>query len=179
MFYTEPVIGFRAWRANSVRPELHSSVAKEIVWPSEEALEARCIDFQFRSMSDDCLLVHDAPESQCTCGIHAWYELEETTRYAANSKTVIGAVIAWGKIVVHTSGMRAQYMKPIAFTDWLPSRAEDDYLKTIGAQLPNISRPKLLSAVEEQYGLPVMPAEELETYVENFGSPLGLSYLDE
>ncbi len=75
----------------------------------------------------------------CVCGLHAFTE----PRHWERSGLVHGAIVAWGRIVVHDRGFRAEHARPIAFLDQ-PCAWFDRLL----ARTP----------------LPALPAEELRAY---------------
>jgi hypothetical protein len=62
----EPVIGFRQWR---MAGEGLLSIACDERWP-EATLVARCVAGGNLGAHPD----RAAPVSDCSCGIHAWYE---------------------------------------------------------------------------------------------------------
>lgn len=98
-----PVIGFRQWR---VSDRALLSITCDERWP-RPTLTARC-------RSND----HPRevpPASGCSCGIYAWYELCPRTASLATRDYVAGAVVLWGAIELHATGMRAQHCRVVAF----------------------------------------------------------------
>jgi hypothetical protein len=83
----------------------------DIVWPDGgRAMEATC----------EVGAGHEAPASDCTCGIYAWHPRPSSAEelFAECSRGgsgVAGIVAAWGAVEVHRTGFRAQYARPLAF----------------------------------------------------------------
>lgn len=65
------------------------------------AAEARCT-------------LHDAPQLQCTCGIHAATDLDELIipPSGAHLLVAVGQVSLWGRVEEHDTGYRAKYAYP-------------------------------------------------------------------
>ncbi len=139
-----PVIGFRQWRlaAGGLR-----SIACDEIW-REPVLVARC-------------LVGDHPQepspvSACSCGIHAWYDPCPRTASAPSRDYIAGAVVLWGTIELHVSGMRAQHSRVIALALPLSRWAKHDRVVETAMRfgVPAV-RHRELGAVAAQYGAPV------------------------
>lgn len=79
-----------------------------IIWPPNEPLAARC---EFGKSDHPVAAV---PDLECGCGCWAFYDPEDAWSlqagwgYFANAK-VFGIIEAWGGIVEHEHGFRAQY----------------------------------------------------------------------
>lgn len=116
----EPVVGFRQWRLRG-DGVLRSMIFDE-PWPTA-ALTARC-------------RIEDHPEAgapspRCSCGIYAWYGPCPRTASAGTSEHISGAVVMWGRIELHYTGMRAEHCRIVALG--LPlrrSRKRDRVLAT-------------------------------------------------
>jgi hypothetical protein len=100
--FIEPVIGFRQWRL--VGDELRSLACDER-WP-EPTRVARCL---VADHGDEA-----PPVADCTCGIYAWYVPRPRTASAGTPDYVSGAVVLWGGIELHITGMRAERCRIVA-----------------------------------------------------------------
>ncbi|HEX3690928.1 MAG TPA: hypothetical protein VHV28_14605 [Solirubrobacteraceae bacterium] len=93
------VIGFRQWRVCG--DELWSVRATER-W-RRGVHTAHCLTH-----------AHDAPATDCTCGIYALYSPPPRGASALTPDLVGGAVALWGQIELHAHGMRAQHAMVVA-----------------------------------------------------------------
>ena len=118
----QPLVGFRHWGAK--RGGLYSGIfvagkfvpnpalamiaprTRQMPWPIGHDRFAKC--FALRG--------HDAPYRDCNCGWAAYYTLPEDPELPA-IECVWGAVVAWGRIVEHETGFRAEYARPLALLD--------------------------------------------------------------
>ena len=66
---------------------------------------------------------HDAPGVGCSCGLYAYHDVEHLTEHLPCHRTV-AAVHAWGELVVHPRGFRAQRMRIVALA--VPDDLRDD-----------------------------------------------------
>lgn len=98
----EPVLGFRLW---SIDPDgnLRSLHHPEQTWPSD-TLTARCRAGR----------PHQAPEHDCSCGVHAWYTPCPQTASLGCPGVVAGAIVLWGRVELHAQGMRGQHCRIVA-----------------------------------------------------------------
>ena len=157
----EPLIGFRHWGA--VRGALYSGIfvagkfipnpalrmiaprVRPMPWPTGEDRPAKC--FALRG--------HEAPHRECNCGYAAYYDLPEEPAVPAPEATW-GAICAWGRIVEHETGFRAQYARAIALLDVRHPRD----LREKGRRIENAA---------DAYGIPVLPRDELLAYAKWHG----------
>jgi hypothetical protein len=95
----EPLVGYRQWRLQD--GTLHSPFA-EYEW-TRGVNTARC----HVGHTDG------APGRGCVCGLHAWYRPCPRLGYATPD-LVGGAVMLWGEVELHPTGMRAQHAAIIA-----------------------------------------------------------------
>jgi hypothetical protein len=97
----EPVEGWRGWRlaVDRGRPVL-IPLGRGKAWPGRRPLVAQC----WRRRR------HHAPVVACTCGIYAVPDRAQLRH--ARSPAVVGPVALWGRVVVHTSGWRAELGYP-------------------------------------------------------------------
>lgn len=140
----EPVIGFRQWRL--VDGSL-SSIACDVIWAGP-TLSARCPLGGHPSQS--------APAAACSCGIYAWYEPCPRTASAATRDYLAGAVVMWGAIELHMSGMRAEHCQIVALALPLSRWGKRDRIVAVAEQLsvPAV-RHSDLSRIAEAHGAAV------------------------
>ena len=152
----EPLVGFRHWGAR--RGGLYSGIfvagrfvhnpalgmiaprVRPVPWPTSEDRAAKC--FALRG--------HDAPHRDCNCGFAAYYALPEEPALPA-PEAVWGAICAWGRVVEHETGFRAQYARPIALLDHRHPRD----LREKGRRIENAA---------DAYGVPLLARDELVAY---------------
>jgi hypothetical protein len=96
-----------------------------------------------------CPRGHAPPHPGCTCGLHAHTDLPAR---AGSPWRVLGAVVLWGRVVVHEHGLRAEHARPVALLD------------EAGAHRPDLRR-----AAAGRHGIPLLPRDELLAYVEWHG----------
>jgi hypothetical protein len=104
----EPVAAFREWLI--VRGGLTSPYIP-YRW-EEPVVHARCFpanrNLQFgRGWLEE---PHEAPHPSCKCGIYAVYAPRVGTPFP-DAERVWGVVTTWGRIEVHSDGMRAQHAR--------------------------------------------------------------------
>jgi hypothetical protein len=101
----EAVVGYRQWRLDA-RGLTSPYVAEAWTTP---VLAARC---RARELGAD--VAHSgAPLSGCTCGIYAWYR--PCPRLGASTTDLVsGAVVLWGRLEAHATGMRAEFARIVA-----------------------------------------------------------------
>jgi hypothetical protein len=98
----EPVIGFRQWRLTD---DGLSSLTCDVPWP-EATLVARCPSGGHAG--------EPPPGAGCSCGIYAWYTPSPRTASAGTHDYVAGAVVLWGALELHATGMRAERCRIVA-----------------------------------------------------------------
>jgi hypothetical protein len=164
----EPLVGFRSWRVDhrGVLLPAHGHDRRS-PWAHDFA-SARCD--RVPSAWPQC---EDAPGRDCLCGLYAY---NAVTPYGGGR--VHGCVVAWGRIVEHDDGFRAQYARPVALlADESYDECERAMLFDTLSQLsrpttsldPAGTRPSALARAAERHGLPVLPLEELVAYAAWFG----------
>jgi hypothetical protein len=98
----DAVMGFRQWRVD--RDGLQS-LHVDHRWTAA-TIESRCTRDEHP---------HDsAPMPGCCCGIHAWYRRVPRLASACTADLVSGAVVLWGRIELHPTGMRGQFARIVA-----------------------------------------------------------------
>lgn len=109
----EPLRGWRAWQVVEGREGLAlTSWLMSTRWPARRALEG------------GCFLHGRQPVAHHHCGIHAFADHEDVLSYIEHGDEALGVfrrrplaiavgrVSAWGRVVAHTRGWRAQYAYP-------------------------------------------------------------------
>ena len=152
----QPLVGFRRWGAK--RGGLYSGIfvagkfvpnpalgmvaprAGQMPWPTDHDRFAKC--FALRG--------HEAPHRECNCGWAAYYQIAKQPALPA-IECVWGAIVAWGTIIEHERGFRAEYARPLALLD-LPN--PDDYRE----------HGRCLANAAEAYGIPLLERDELIAY---------------
>jgi hypothetical protein len=140
----EPVIGYRQWRLADMGLQ---SIACDEVW-REPTLDARC---RVGGHPQET-----APASGCSCGVHAWYEPCPRTASAPTRDYVAGAVVLWGAIELHVTGMRAQHCRIVALALPLSRWAKRDRVMDVA----------------EHLGVPAVRHRDLTTILGERGAPV-------
>ncbi|MGO9955466.1 MAG: recombinase family protein [Solirubrobacteraceae bacterium] len=140
----EPITGFRHWRL--VDTQLRSMFSMT-PWTTSE-MTARC-------PAGD----HDpatTPAPGCTCGIYAYYDPCPRTASAMTHDLVGGAVVVWGRVEAHSTGVRAEHAR------------------IVGLDLPLVRRHKrrAVEEVADRLGVPVFAHHRLASEARSHGAPL-------
>ena len=138
-----PLIGFRQWRL--ARDGGLRSLVYDEPWPSA-TMTARC-----RVAAHE-----EAPVEDCTCGVYAWYRPCPLTSSCATRDLVAGAVVVWGAVELHATGMRAQCCRVVALA--LP--------------LSRGRKRRRVCAAAERLGVPVVPHRALPWIANAHGGPV-------
>jgi hypothetical protein len=138
----EAVIGFRQWRLTH---DGLRSIACDELW-SGPVMVARCL-------ADPA---HFAPASDCSCGIYARYDPCPRTGSAGTCDYVAGAVVMWGAIELHATGMRAEHCRIVALA--LP--------------LSRWGKRERVQRVAREFGVPVVPSRTLRKVASEHGAPV-------
>lgn len=108
----EPIVGFREWVI--VGDEIYSPLART-VW-DDQPMQAECLARCHRAgglwrHAEE----HDgpAPDRNCVCGIYALFA-PHLPRRRHELTRVGGAVVVWGRVEVHETGMRAEFARIVA-----------------------------------------------------------------
>jgi hypothetical protein len=96
---------------------------------------------------------HSSPHEACQCGIYA-YHTPGPRSWFGEAYWCEGVVSAWGRLVVHADGFRAEHARVEAL-------AVPDRLQRIGAQHVHGAAAAL--------GVPVIPHDELEAFAARLG----------
>ena len=160
-----PAVGYRFWRVDPddawMRGRLQSPVA-ETLWPPLERLDAECQTRPGLRLTRAGLHRHAeeqvSPEAGCSCGIYAYHDIAPMTRALREEPYMFGgAVLCWGRIVIHPEGMRAQHARPLALC-----RPESPGVKQRTAVL--------LQEVTKEYAIPLLELRDLVAYASEFGA---------
>jgi hypothetical protein len=137
-----PVIGFRQWRLTD---EGLISLFIDQRWDGPQ-LTAAC-----RAAGHPG---HAAPAGECSCGVYAWYAPCPLT--SSVGEFVAGAVVLWGALELHATGMRGQYARVVALA--LP--------------VSRRTKRRRLMTVAERFGVPAVPHRALKPVALAHGAPL-------
>lgn len=139
-----PVVGFRQWRV--VAGELRSVHCDE-KW-LKATVAARCDARQHPNES--------APVNGCSCGVYAWYRPSPRTASAGTCDLVAGAVVLWGRVELHGTGMRGQYCRVVA----------------LASPLLGVRKRAHLVAVADALGVAVVAHRRLREVAARHGAPV-------
>jgi hypothetical protein len=134
----EPLIGYRQWR---LRDDALWSPYFDMPW-QRGVNTARC--------AAPGAPAHGAPAHACTCGIHAFYR--PCPRLAsATADFVAGAIVVWGAVEMHPTGLRAQHAMVVALALPLASRAKRRRVQEAARTLevPAVPTHRLAAAARE------------------------------
>lgn len=158
----EPSIGYRAWRISDSRLV---SMVTPLVWQPGEVQTARCLSETIvapylRDSWRTLLPAHSSPTSSCSCGFYGAYHLDEVlqSRFGrARHGRCVGAIAAWGRVVLHREGFRAEHVRLLGLLLPPKDAAHSGFSAT-------------LRAVARVYGVPIfLKPEDLEAYAGEFG----------
>ena len=135
----EPVVGFRLWRLCD--GSLRSMWAPDI-WSSA-------------TMSARCDVGAAPPQDRCMCGVHAWHRQVPFTATNPVRELVAGAVVLWGRVAVHETGLRAEHARVVALARPL-GRRKRVAVEDVAAAL----------------GVPVVAHRQLVRVASGFGGPV-------
>ena len=101
---TEPILAWRSWtltgRRDGVGLLLRPVTAGSRPWRPLEVAQATC----------RLAWSHEAPNVDCTCGLHATREVDLLRR--TRCPAVLGRVALWGRVIEHEHGYRARFAYP-------------------------------------------------------------------
>jgi hypothetical protein len=159
-----PVVGFRRFGIPwPPRGSEHYLVQKGHRWePKRVPTIAEC---RRPGSSAHAPRAHAAPYQGCGCGLHAWMDVEEALRYYELTTMlgwVLASVIGWGRVLFDEDFWRAEKALVVAFADPKDTHSDNPERrqKTIGAWLERVAA---------NYGVPILPLEELREYTLNYG----------
>ena len=139
----EPLVGYRQWRLDGT------------------ALRSPFVDYQWTRGANTARCTvgtghpDPAPGHGCVCGIHAWYRPCPRLGYATPD-LIGGAVVLWGEVELHPTGMRAQNAAVVALA--LP--------------LAHTSKRRRVIDVANALEVDAVPARHLNTVALDHGLPV-------
>jgi hypothetical protein len=150
-----PVVAFRSWRLAGGRL---MSPFIPCRWQGR-VMRATCFDAnRARTRGVGWLdAPHDSPDEACQCGIYA-YHTPGPRSWFGEAYWCEGVVSAWGRVVVHLDGFRAEHARVEAL-------AVPDGLATPGAAQVHRAAAEL--------GVPLLPHAELEGFAARLGGGVG------
>jgi hypothetical protein len=146
-----PVVAFRSWRLAGGRL---MSPFIPCRW-NGRVMRATCFDAN-RSLTRGVGWLdepHDSPHEACQCGIYA-YHTPGPRSWFGEAYWCEGVVSAWGRVVVHPDGFRAEHARVEAL-------AVPDGLASPGA----VQVQRAAAAL----GVPLVPHGELEVFADRMG----------
>jgi hypothetical protein len=145
------VVAFRSWRLAGGRL---MSPFIPCTWEGR-VMHAACFDAN-RTLTRGVGWLeepHESPHEACQCGIYA-YHAPGPRSWFGEAYWCEGVVSAWGRLVVHPDGFRAEHARVEAL-------AVPDGLERLGAEQVRRAAAAL--------GVPVVPHEELEDFAAQLG----------
>lgn len=156
-----PVVGFRVWQAHEGLLYPAGNTVNRYngpltrAWRREEVAECQPVGRGLPCGS--------APNEACTCGLHGmprpqdaefrsqdkrWVEIERRANASWPRPFVLGAIVAWGRVVLHRKGFRAERARPIALL------RRDPHTDALAQhyRVPLVDTPDELVAVATEYG---------------------------
>jgi hypothetical protein len=159
-----PAVGYRVWRFEPVSlwtgGQLESAFC-QTSWPRREKLEAACKSepmlpgFRPKPHRADPEMV--SPVTGCSCGIYAYHDMASMLREVDKQRLLIGgAVLCWGRIMIHKEGIRAQFVRPLALS--VPEAGPANGWTRVH-----------LEELAIGYAIPLLEPEHLIAYASEFG----------
>jgi hypothetical protein len=98
-----------------------------------------------------------SPQEQCACGLYGMHNVRVVAQLTGE---LTAAIVAWGRIIVHPNGFRAEYARVVA----LAPEAE--------MMLVEPEARSEVRAVADAYGVPMVPVWDLEPAAREHGIPV-------
>jgi hypothetical protein len=143
----EPLIGFRSWW---LKGERLKCLGSDVCW-NGPVMHAACLRGGDPA-STGSAPIHEAPEPECSCGIHVLHSPGGVI--GREPAKVWGIVSLWGRIIVYRTGMRAQHARIMALAPTDP-----------GQSLP-------VARVARRLGVDTLPFGELAEASARYGAPI-------
>jgi hypothetical protein len=143
----DPIIGYRQWRLVGCAL---TSLFNDTRWERVQ-LSARCDGGNHHP--------EVVPDHACSCGIYAYYDPCPRTASAVTRDLVAGAVVMWGRVELHATGLRAEHAQIVAL------------------ELPLSLGPKRRSMLEvaEHLGVMAVPHRQLRAAAREHGASVDQS----
>jgi len=140
----DPVIGYRQWR---LVDRTLSSLFNDTRW-ARARLTAHCDSREHHP--------EVVPDHACSCGIYAYYDPCPRTASAATRDLVAGAVVMWGHVELHGTGLRAEHAQIVALELPLSLGSKRRTVLEIADRLGVVAvAHRRLRSVARQQGVPI------------------------
>lgn len=158
--FVNPVIGFRSWKLDAGRVCLSGRIAN-VPWEFKKPTQAKCCEGFFKKPRRE-VGVHDSPHLYCTCGLYGYFGPERLDNFVITERSIFGAMVAWGNVVVHERGFRAATARPLALAYGQPTKPS----------LSDKDWENLARKIAENYSIPIIPLDDLAPYALTFGQSI-------
>lgn len=148
----EYVIGFRQWNLSGNR--LKPIGAGNDVWEGGKEVRASCGSGR----------LHRAPDHDCECGLYAWHSWTGLSPQSGSATAVFGAVQACGRMEMHTTGFRAEFMRPV-----LLGYDDSEDRMTVDGLTRGPDYGRVLELAQQLGGIEVVPFAVMTTAAREFG----------
>lgn len=173
------VIGYRIWRVNIKDNTLLPSGLGASCWDKDKEIRADCKTalpyWSYGYLSSYSVNnEHKAPDHNCSCGLHAYYDIKSVTQRGSVTNCV-GVVRARGAIELHRSGFRAEFMQPIAlgyYPELFVTKELNKFFfgsEIIKTYEEALSHEEHMKEVARVNNLACMPIVQLRSYAAEFG----------
>lgn len=143
----DPIIGYRQWRLVG---QALSSVFNDTRWDRAQ-ISARCDSHRHHP--------EVVPDHDCSCGIYAYYDPCPRTASAVTRDLVGGAVVMWGRVELHGTGLRAEHAQVVALELPLSLGSKRRSVLEAAERLGVVAVPhRRLRAAAREQGVPLDPS---------------------
>jgi hypothetical protein len=157
-----PVVGFRRfgipWPPHE--DSAYLLVQKGHRWASNAPTVAECRRPRATACRNGA-----APAQSCGCGLYAWLEVEEALHYYELTTMrgwVLASVIGWGRVLFDEDFWRSEQALVLAFGDPRDTHSNKP-------QIVQEKTGRWLERVAANYGVPILPLEELRGHALMYG----------
>ena len=152
------IIGYRCWRISVSKgsdPFHLMSLFTRSRWPLIQPVMASCLPIPGNATRTPHGADYLVPAFDCSCGIYAYHHPEQMLQMLDLKNNICGgSIVCWGRVIVHDTGVRAQYARLLALC--LP--ASDC-----------CSSSELLQRVAAAYRVPVLRPSRMVAFATEFG----------